>query len=433
MLTGVEEKNVRQICHLFLRMKNDHSSSLNGCSSDIEARSSESQSIQQKSPDIYGMDPATLLYKIRGKKNGRLKLHLLMWTFYLLACWYLQSISFNPFENLWVFLGALKLTLLTMMVFYPLVYFAWPELFLRRKYVRFIGVVILLILAYGVLDSVTDQFILSRCEACMERVKNDQRRYYQLLQKGAMQVVLVRLISLGIVYEIFVSLSLPISVKVIVEYIGQRIASLELQKENMRLELNFLKSQVNPHFLFNTLNNIYALILKNKKEESAETVSRLSTFLRYSLYETTSESNSANKEIELLRSYVDLEKIRLNDVVVNFNVTTDADHYRLPPLLFVPALENAFKFCSKPAWRDAYIFILLSIKDNLLEFNISNTYETTLADQNSPGGIGLENLKRRLSRYFPGDQHSILITTEQDVYTISISIHLQHHDQLPDR
>ena len=351
-------------------------------------------------------------------------LHVAMWLFYGLARWYLQSISFNPYDNIWVFVSTVKQTALAVLVFYPLVYYVWPRLFLRKRYFSFAGIILLLIIMYGILDSFSDQLILARCEACMEKIRNDQRNYYNLLQRGAWQVIFVRIISLGIVYEIFVSLALPLTIKVMVEYITARIEALELQKENIKLEFNFLKSQVNPHFLFNTLNNIYALILKDRREESAETVARLSTFLRYSLYETESDLNPAGKEIELIRSYVALEKIRLNDTVVNFSISSDREDYLLPPLLFIPALENAFKFCAPSSNGDAYIFISLAIKDHLLEFAISNTFDSSLDQSKTPGGIGLSNLRKRLSTQFPGDRHSITTRLESNVFSIIILIKL---------
>jgi LytS/YehU family sensor histidine kinase len=258
----------------------------------------------------------------------------------------------------------------------------------------------------------------------MERIRNDQLNYYNLLKKGAWQVIFVRLLSLGIVYEIFISLALPLTIKIMAEYITARINALELQRENMRLEFNFLKSQVNPHFLFNTLNNIYALILKDRKDDSAETVTRLSTFLRYSLYETDADLNPAGKEIELLRSYVALEKIRLNETVVNFSVVSDDENYLLPPLLFVPAVENAFKFCTPSSAGDAYIFISLSIKNYLLEFVISNTFNHSLHQSKTTGGIGLSNLRRRLATQYPGDRHSILTSAESNIFSLTIVIKL---------
>jgi len=262
------------------------------------------------------------------------------------------------------------------------------------------------------------------CKACMERIKRDDTGYFSLLQRGAINVILLRIITLGIVYQIFVFLALPITVKILTEYLDQRVAALELQQENTRLELSFLKAQVNPHFLFNTLNNIYGLILKDKKEQSAETVARLSSFLRYSLYENDSHSNNIGKEINLLKDYIALEKIRLDDLVVNFNSSVDDESASIPPLLFMPAIENAFKFCAAPGEGDPYIFINISVVNAALEFRVSNTYAPAKGLSERIGGIGLSNLEKRLQHHFPGIKHTFTKSEEDGIFMLFIQINL---------
>lgn len=307
------------------------------------------------------MSPESIIYKFRSSRTGRLALHVSLWLFYFLAMYYLVSISFNRYRGLAALYEPLKNTLTAILVYYPLVYCIWPMFLSRRKYFKGLMLMLLLVVVYAIADHILERLVIFSCEICMERLKSDQYGYYQLFQRGAINVIIVHLISLGILYQLFVFLAFPLTVKILLTNFQQRIQTLRLQQENIQLEFNFLKSQVNPHFLFNTLNNIYALILKDEKNASAETVSKLAAFMRYSLYESGSNGNNILKEIDLLNTYIDLEKIRLNDTVVNFLHKTDDDAYTVPPLLFIPAVENAFKYCANNSEGNAYIFMKLEI------------------------------------------------------------------------
>lgn len=370
------------------------------------------------------MSMEAVILNLRNRKAGRILLHVLLWLFYFCAIYYLGSISFGHFQGTTAILQSIKNVFTTAMVYYPLVYWVWPKLWMRRKYFMGALVIILLIVAYAAADHWLERGILANCPKCMEQIKLAKTGYYQLYQRGAINVILVQLITLGIVYQLFVFLAFPLSVKALFEYFNQRIKTLRLQQENIQLEFNFLKAQVNPHFLFNTLNNIYALILKDEKKASAETVAKLSTFMRYTLYESNSHSNNVVKEIDLLKVYLELERIRLNDTIVNFISNIDNENYTLPPLLFMPAVENAFKFCSNTREGEAYIFMKLEIVQSNLVFMISNTYNKTQHVSNTHSGIGLVNLRKRLLHYYPGNRSSIEIKDDQSVFQINISLNL---------
>ncbi|MEO6915519.1 MAG: sensor histidine kinase [Chitinophagaceae bacterium] len=374
------------------------------------------------------MNAVSFVQNLHKTKNGRPLLHLCFWMFFYLSALYLQSISFSPFRGISVFLTALKQTVTTVIIFYPLVYWVWPVLWFRKKYFLFGTAIIILIVVYTTIDFWLERALLEYCQDCMERIKNDSSGYFELLQRGAVNTIILRLVTLGIVYQMFIFLALPITVKIFMEYLNQRLTTLELQEKNTRLELNFLKAQVNPHFLFNTLNNIYGLILNDKKEQSADTVARLSSFLRYSLYDNESHISKILTEINLLKDYIALEKIRLNEVVVNFVQSIDDESCMIPPLLFMPAIENAFKFCDITDMGDPYIFINFTLVSSMLEFRISNTYqqekERGKERGKDVGGIGLDNLKKRLSRYYPGNKHSLQISEEDGIFMLFIKINL---------
>ncbi|MEO6001020.1 MAG: sensor histidine kinase [Chitinophagaceae bacterium] len=370
------------------------------------------------------MRPEAIILDLRNRKGGRVLQHVLLWLFYFGAMYYLGSISFNGYKGYAAVMEPLKSIITTAFVYYPLVYLIWPKFWMSKKYIPAILLLALLIVLYTTLDHWFERAILASCDACMEQLRADRHGFYQLFQRGAINVILVQLVSLGIVYQLFVFLAFPLCVKALIEYFNQRIKTLQLQQENIQLEFNFLKAQVNPHFLFNTLNNIYALILKDKKEASAETVAKLSSFMRYTLYESNGHDNNVVKEIDLLKVYLALERIRLNDTIVNFITNIDHENYTLPPLLFMPAVENAFKFCTNTAQGEAYIFMKLEIKQSGLVFLVSNSYDKTQHRSGMHGGIGLDNLRKRLKHYYPGDRSSMEIKDDNSVYQITIHLNL---------
>jgi hypothetical protein len=369
------------------------------------------------------MNVEQILISFKTKRRARILLHVGLWLFYYLSILYMGSITFNQNPGIGFFLAPLKDTLCTLVVFYFFMYWAW-RLLARKRYWMGIMAVVLLIVLYAVLDYWMEQLMLLTCLPCLEKVKSLRNGYYQFLNRGMLNVVFVRLFTLGIVYQLFVYLSFPIVVKVLFEYLAQRINTLRLERENTLLELNFLKAQVNPHFLFNTLNNIYALILQDKKEQSAATVAGLATFMRYTLYETDNRQSGVKKEIELLKAYISLEQIRLNDIVVNFVSTVDNEDHAIPPLLFIPALENAFKYFTRNKAGEAYIFIQLDIQQSQLMFRISNTYDNDHAFSTAHGGIGLTNLRKRLQHYYPGNNYTMEIDDTGGIYRLSIHLNL---------
>jgi LytS/YehU family sensor histidine kinase len=188
----------------------------------------------------------------------------------------------------------------------------------------------------------------------------------------------------------------------------------------MQLEFGFFKSQVNPHFLFNTLNNIYSLILHDRKDQSADMVARLSAFMRYTLHDASAEKAPMNKELKLMSDYVELERIRLNHTLVRSQFATEGNGYLLPPLLFIPLLENAFKYVIDS--QGSFIDINLHISQDRLQFVCRNSYDPANG-QRQEGGIGLSNVHKRLEQYYPG-KYSYNINSDNAVYSVNLAIDL---------
>lgn len=355
----------------------------------------------------------------------RVLLHLLFWVSLFLAQVYYGQISFNDLKGTpMAYLTPLRATVCLMLTYYPLAYYILPRYFYKRKYFKAILLLLLLVAGYAALDAAWEMNMLNNCRQCMERLRENQPSYYQYLKRGVLNMFFSRFISLGSLYQLLILLALPVGLKMGLAYFRERITSLQLAKENAELELNFLKAQVNPHFLFNTLNNINGLILSGQKEQSAETVSRLAGFMRYSLYQDE-KKNMVSNEITLLKNYIELEKIRLNNTVINFNFDIDDALLFFPPLLFMPVLENAFKFCIERQGEDSWISIQLNIKGGEIFFKISNTYET--GTPVTRGGIGLQNIQKRLRHYY-GDKYSFEVNREEQIFTVTIQAHQTAYD-----
>ncbi|HEX3079510.1 MAG TPA: histidine kinase, partial [Puia sp.] len=186
---------------------------------------------------------------------------------------------------------------------------------------------------------------------------------------------------------------------VIHQFFVQVKESRQLEIDKIKNELNFLKAQFQPHFLFNTLNNIYSLTFNNS-QLAGKSILQLSGLLRYVLYESEGEKVDLQKEINHLKEYIELEKIRFaSRMELSFNISGDTSDKKIIPILLIPFLENAFKHASNKLDEKIWITIDLIIKENNLSFTVENS---VFADgktqvQHSYSGIGLENVKRRLS------------------------------------
>jgi LytS/YehU family sensor histidine kinase len=200
--------------------------------------------------------------------------------------------------------------------------------------------------------------------------------------------------------------------------------SLNLEKEKLEAELKFLKSQIHPHFLFNTLNNLYALTLK-KSDKAPEMVIQLSNLLEYTLYSGKETEVGLNEELKQIRGYIDLEKLRFGD---RLKITTDiegnVDRLMIAPLLLLPFVENSFKHGASTDLKTPFIDINVIVKDNLLRFSIRNSKGNE--SEKSEGykeGIGLKNVKRRLELLYPR-KHSLEIVEEHDTFSVGLTVEL---------
>ncbi len=194
----------------------------------------------------------------------------------------------------------------------------------------------------------------------------------------------------------------------------------EQEKQSIQTELNYLKSQINPHFLFNTLSNIHALAYKNSKA-TPDAIMRLSSLMRYMIYKSSGELVALEREIDYLKDYINLQQLRYrNESIVDLQVIGDTKNFNLAPLIFIHLLENAYKH-SPGKLNRGDIKVAIGIKENSLSFSIQNpigSKKTGVIDE--PGGIGLSNVKRRLELLYK--QYTFEVNNTEEVFNVFLEI-----------
>jgi two-component system LytT family sensor kinase len=214
-------------------------------------------------------------------------------------------------------------------------------------------------------------------------------------------------------------------IKHIYDYRKLKASAQQLQIEKQAAELNYLKSQTNPHFLFNTLNNIYSLA-RDKSDLAPESILRLSKILRFMLYETGGAYISIEDELKIINDYIELEKLRYDESLrINFNHDIEDMKQALPPLLLIPLVENAFKHGVSETRGNPFIDIHLSLKNRHLTFIIKNSTEKLPGDGKVKENIGLSNLRRQLELLYTN--FNLNTRQEEAAFITTLNINLASH------
>ncbi len=224
---------------------------------------------------------------------------------------------------------------------------------------------------------------------------------------------------------------LYLAVKIFADILSSRENRRKLEKENIELELRFLKSQINPHFLFNTLNSIYSRTVDVNKEAS-ELVLKLAELMRYSLYRTGKERVSLDDELKYIQNYIDLEKYRYNEVPdICFEIDGPVKGYRIAPLFLIPLVENAFKHgIGGNSDKTSFVRISTVIENSILYFSVENSLSERTKrkvfqpETKTEGGLGIATLRRRLNLLYP-TSHSFFAEAFEDRYEVMLQIPLE--------
>lgn len=325
--------------------------------------------------------------------------HLLFWTGYVLFRLWIYYITVKYYDRIYLEYMLIAEAGLILLTYFTL--WLYRKLFKEKKYLIYFlaGTVTWLLDLYG---RTLFQFYFLRNE--------------ETFRGNSFSDVFISNITFVIVYFLFLT-----SCKYFKD--GYILQQYEAQKKQEQLlaEVNNLKSQIAPHFLFNTLNNLYGLAVE-KSDKLPDLMLKLSDLLRHSLYETQKPLIGITEEISVLKSYVNLESIRLeDDLKLEFDDEVPADSpYMVAPLLLIVFLENAFKHAKviRSGPVDIYIKTLLDADRFTLE--VRNNYDPKIAA--SGNGIGLANVKRRLELLYPGLQHLLTVHKGEQYFTVSLTL-----------
>jgi two-component system LytT family sensor kinase len=239
-----------------------------------------------------------------------------------------------------------------------------------------------------------------------------------VLMRMTGQVVGLGQYFLSTIFTSLVFLFLSTALKFTVDWFLNERIQRDLENQRLSAELAFLKSQINPHFLFNSLNSIYSLAYQ-RSETTPEAILKLSEIMRYMLYECNDNKVDLARELQYLQNYIDLQKIRFgNKAFIDFKIDGKVETQQIVPLLLIAFIENAFKHgvASNP---QTPIRLLIEVDEAHLHFFMQNKKHTNNRDES--GGIGLNNVKRRLDLLYP-EKYNLDIRDEIDTYTVELSL-----------
>jgi sensor histidine kinase YesM len=291
---------------------------------------------------------------------------------------------------------------------YVVIYCFVPWFLIREKYgsflmAYFIWLIFTMFLNFGIRYFIL--FPLRVPPQMLAKVRSDNSQIFRMAGFLAMNMLAL----------------FALTIKVCKQWIIKQEMASRLEKENISAELKLLKAQLHPHFLFNTLNNLYMLVCE-KSDKAPKMLLRLSELLSYVLYECKADEVLLSKEINVIKDYVALEKERYGERLdVSLNFSGDIVDRMIVPMLFQPFIENSFKHGTSEQLGKVWMSIDLSVKNNQLYFKIINSCDNN--NQTDREGIGIINLKKRLELLYPG-KFELRNGVEQDVYIVSMAIEL---------
>jgi len=332
------------------------------------------------------------LYKVKAH-------HVLMWLLYYTFFMVLYK---GFYASLWPLFGVTSVYFVFHApCFYIIAYYLFPKYFYTRQYLKFTISFFSIILAFSAGLSVCLYFLF--------------RGYSKTFADNKLFV------SLTAFFSIITIVGILCAIKLIVEKIRGDRAAQRLESERIESELQYLKAQVNPHFLFNAINSVYFLIKKDA-DAAASTLIKLSDLLRFQLYDCSDEKIAIEKEVEYLSNFVALEKIRKGDKIkVDLIASSELQGFQVAPFMLIPFLENAFKYVSGFSSSENKIIIKLWREENRFHAHFFNTTDNLVRSE--VGGIGHKNVKRRLELIYP-NKHQLEILEKPGTYKVMLSLDL---------
>lgn len=295
---------------------------------------------------------------------------------------------------------------LHLIIVYFNIYFLYPRFLLKKRYGRFFVWFSLALLAHYIIRTGLNYLLVT------ENIWPEAEGHQQAFTFNHIVAV-----SIGEIYVI----ALVSTIKLTFDWILEKRRNHELQQEQLKTELRFLKSQIQPHFFFNTLNNLYALSIQ-KSDAAPEMILKLSEIMQYVLYDARQPAIALRKEINYIHSYLELEKLRYGDrILSNLEIAGDIDDIMVPPLLFLPFIENCFKHGTKNM-AATKVFICFEKTEKNLCFEVRNNFDHQHQVSISHG-IGIENVKRRLNLLYPNN-FVLKTTIDRGEYIVTLKLPL---------
>ncbi|HUS03322.1 MAG TPA: sensor histidine kinase [Chitinophagaceae bacterium] len=336
--------------------------------------------------------------------------HIVYWLCYLFIWAIFWSIFFKSY---WLSIFITMFWLPVKIIYsYPLIYYVIPNFLFKARYVSFVAIIIAWGVAGWFINFLTMAYIIfpvQRQFLGWNVFPADawQPASYLCLLTAAAGVVIIKLFG---------------------HWVKKQQDWMQSEKEKISAELQLLKAQVHPHFLFNTLNNIYSFSLENSPKTPGM-ILKLSSLLSYMLYDCKAEEVLLEKEIEVMKNYIDLEKERYgNKIEISLNIEGDVKDKYIAPLLLLPFLENAFKHGTSEQLEKPWLSMDITVKQYTMKCKIVNSKNEFVLI--SEKGIGIENVKKRLAFLYPGE-YELKINDEGEFYVVSLLIRLVNYKMDP--
>ena len=339
----------------------------------------------------------------------------LLWWWYFFASTYLLRSPYNP-SGLWKtspwnwssdgFIISLWMLSLHIAACYTVTGFLLPRWLVKGKYFKFLlGVILLGIVMAPVSHFIYDKIFPSGENDFIPFLETRNNTWWASIAAGPLDAIKI--------------IAAAVTIKLLKRWWIKQKESQQLEREKINAELQLLKAQIHPGFLFNTLNNIYSFII-NDSPVATDAIKKLSTMLRYIIYECNQPLVKLEKELKMIKGYIDLEKIRYGE---NFNMSLqirgNANNKMICPLLLIPFLENSFKHGASQMLTHPWVNLDIVIEETNMYFNLSNSKPTLAGEKTITKGLGLSNVKKRLAILYPGTH---LLNITEDVMSFNVSL-----------
>lgn len=353
----------------------------------------------------------------------RFQRHLSFWLFWGIFQGFIYS--FAASFSFYAYIFRLPMAMLESFLFlwahmflaYSLMYYVIPKYLLKQKYWDTAIWTFLCFLATAFFSTVIGRFIV---DPLRDHYMGEGAALYRRVTGGAIFLSLLAGLRGGLTIG-----GIAAAIKLMKYWYVKEQRNLQLQKENVESQLQLLKAQVHPHFLFNTLNNIYSTT-QNTSPAASRMITELSDILRFILYECNAPLVPLSKEIKMVRDYINLEQIRYgNNIDIHLETPYDTNGLYIAPLVLLPLVENCFKHGTSHMIDQPWISLHLSLENDLMTMKLVNGKAKKSRNDNENKGIGLQNVRKRLELIYP-DKHNFTITNDEEVFIVQLKLQLEY-------